>query len=109
MHKNLPLNSSKNQILFILQHKFYALDYLEPDQLSYFKCLNWSAEFTLSLLNNNHGIIWRDNLPFIPIWQGCTPATHSDQLLLSFRMPADRTLINGTGYVIIKNKTQKEF
>ena len=105
----LYLNSTKEQILFILQHKFYALDFLEPSQLSYYKCLHWSKEFTLSCLHKTNGTIVRDSLTFLPIWQNCTPASCPDQLTLSFRFPSQRDLVSGYGYVIIRpTKNKKE-
>lgn len=100
------LNSTRAQILFIIQHKFYALDYLEPDQLAYYKCLHWSREFTLDCLAKTNGTIVRDSLTFLPIWQNCTPATAPAQLTLSFRMPAQRDLVSGHGYVIIRPRKE---
>lgn len=100
------LNSSHKQIHFILTQKFFAHDYLEPSQLSYYKCLNWSAEYLKSQLAANNGTIHRDSLTFLPIYQECTPASLPEQLLLSFRMPADRTFASGNGYVIIRPKNK---
>ena len=95
------LNSSVSQLLFILTNKFYALDYLEPDQLSYYKCLRWTGEHLKS--QNHDGIIARDGHNFLICFQNCTAesAYASPQLALSFRKPT-KPIASDCGYVIVR-------
>lgn len=104
----IHLNSSKSQLLFILQKKFYALDYLEQDQLSYYKCFHWTGEWLKS--QNRNGLIHRDGLAFLVCFQNLTAqeAYALPQVSLSFRFPSDRTLAGGHGYVIVRAAPTKK-
>ena len=95
------LNSSVSQLTYILTHKFYALDYLEPDQLSYYKCLHWTGEWFKS--QNHYGVIEREGIRFLICYQNCTPesAYASPQLALSFRKPT-KPIASDCGYVIVR-------
>lgn len=97
----IHLNSSVRQLTHILTTKFYALDYLEPDQLSYYKCLHWSGFHLKDSLRE--GLIHRDGLAFLVCYQHCTPeqAFESPQVQLSFRKPT-KPIAGDNGYVIVR-------
>ena len=109
MNSPQPLNNRKSQIRKILSTKFYPLDYLEPEQLGYFKLLHWEGSWLREQLAEASrkpqrfwGMLHRDGIYFSLVYVGCTAleAMNAKQIRLSFRSPADESIC--APYVLIK-------